>query len=132
MAVLGVLEFTQIGYLADNPTFRENADGSKVANFRVITNVVWKDKTSQEEKQRVEGFPYEVWGQAAENVRTLLKKGSHVYVKAEPYNHKFEGDNGTQYSVRFSVREWRLLDRAEKGQPTDTGGKVPESEEPAF
>jgi len=35
--IFGELEFKQIGHLAAAPTFRQNDDGSKVANFRVIT-----------------------------------------------------------------------------------------------
>ncbi|HEP6430795.1 TPA: single-stranded DNA-binding protein [Burkholderia cenocepacia] len=108
MATYGELEFRQIGYLAADPSFRKNGD-QKVVNFRVLTNEVWKDKGTQEEKSRVEGFNYELWGEGAEHFADRMKKGRRVYVVGQPRNDSYEKDGVTQYGVRIRVSRWQDL-----------------------
>jgi single-strand DNA-binding protein len=112
--IFGELEFRQIGNLAAAPTFRQNDDGSKVANVRVITNIGWTDKRTGEQKDRAEGFNFEVWGEGAEHIRKL-ESGQEIYIVAEPYNHKYEKDGEPQYSIRFRVTRWRALGRKGTG-----------------
>ncbi|WP_199028885.1 single-stranded DNA-binding protein [Ralstonia sp. ASV6] len=123
MTIRGELEMTQIGFLADNPQFRKNPDGSKVANFRVITNVTWKDKNTQEEVSRAEGFPYELWGESAEIFADMMKKGYRVYVKGEPRNEKYELDGVTRYGVRIRVTKWENLTKIDRPDQA-TGGEA--------
>lgn len=120
--IFGELEFKQIGRLASAPSFRKNPDGSKVANFRVITNVGWKDKASGEFKDRAEGFRFELWGDSAERL-SELPTGQEIYVVAEPYNHRYEHNGETRYEVRFRVTRWRELGRkAAPGSPDAAAG----------
>jgi len=123
MTVRGELEMVQIGFLADNPTFRKNPDGSKVANFRVITNVVWKDKNTQEEAGRAEGFNYELWGESAEFFADMMKKGYRVYVRGEPRNDQYEVEGVTRYGVRIRVSKWENLTKIDRPDQT-TGGEA--------
>ena len=123
MTVRGELEMTQIGFLADNPTYRKNGDGSEVANFRVITNVVWKDKNTQEDMGRPEGFNWEVWGPGAKYFVDIMKKGSRVYVKGEPRNDQYEVDGVKHYGVRFRVSKWENLSKIDRPDET-TGGET--------
>jgi len=133
--IFGELEFKQIGRLADNPTYRLNANGTKVANFRVITNVGWKDKTTGEMMDRAEGFRYELWGDPAERI-AQLQKGAEIYVVAEPYNDRHEvAGEATRYEIRFRVTKWRELGRRGKtdnaadaprgGDASSEGGDIP-------
>ena len=112
--IFGELEFRQIGNLAAVPTFRQNDDNSKVANFRVITNIGYNVKATGEQKDRAEGFNFELWGEGAEHIRKL-ESGQEIYVVAEPYNHRYEKDGETHYSIRFRVTRWRALGRKATG-----------------
>ncbi len=125
MSVRGELEMVQIGFLADNPTFRQNPDGSKVANFRVITNIVWKDKNTQSERSRAEGFNWELWGEGAAFFAEIMKKGHRVYVKGEPRNDQYEGEGGvTRYGVRIRVSKWETLTKVDRAdQPAGGDGR---------
>ena len=125
----GELEFRQTGRLAAPPSFRQNPNGSKVANFRLITNVSWKDKASGEQKDRAEGFPYELWGEQAEVLKNLnLDKGTEISIKAEPMNDKYKDEQTGEdrYRVRFRVTWWRLHGRrpenATSGASAPAGG----------
>lgn len=120
MAIYGELEMKQIGFLAADPTFRKNADGSMVANFRVITNIGWKDKASGEPKSRAEGFNYEIWGESAKTLAERVKKGDEIYVVSEPRNDQYEADGVTHYTVRHNVNRWRRFAKREQGQ--EVGG----------
>lgn len=119
--IFGEMQFSQIGYLADNPTFKQNADGSMVANFRLITNVGWKDKGSQELKSRAEGFNYEIWGESGRVLAERIEKGDQLYVVSEPRNDQYvDGNNVKHYSVRFRVNRWQRLGK--RGQDQEVGG----------
>ena len=127
MAVYGELEFRQIGFLVADPTYRKNG-AQKVVNFGVVTNVVWKDKATQGEKSRVEGFDYELWGEGAEHFAERMRKGSRVYVVGEPRNDRYENGSVTQYSIRIRVLRWQDLSskpQEQSGKPRqDIGGRV--------
>ncbi|ABO60181.1 single-stranded DNA-binding protein (plasmid) [Burkholderia vietnamiensis] len=136
MATYGELEFRQIGYLAADPSFRKNGD-QKVVNFRVLTNEVWKDKATQEERSRVEGFNYELWGEGAEHFAERMKKGRRVYVVGQPRNDSYEKEPGvTQYGVRIRVSRWQDLGApsqdADGKSRQDAGGAGIQEGEAAF
>ncbi len=106
MATHGVLASRQMGNLAADPTFYKNGD-QQVANFRVITNISWKDKGSGEERERVEAFNWELWGPSAENFVLRMKKGRRVYVEGEQRNDVYEKDGVKHYGVRFVCDLWQ-------------------------
>ncbi|CAE6822569.1 Single-stranded DNA-binding protein [Paraburkholderia domus] len=122
MAIHGELEFVQIGFLAADPTFRQNGD-DMVVNFRVITTETWRDRVTKEERTRSEGFNYELWGPSAEHFKNRMSSGSQVYVKGQPRNDSYEKEGVTHYGVRIRVSRWRALDRQEKNdQPVSGAG----------
>lgn len=131
--IFGELEMKQIGNLAEAPTFRQNENGSKVANFRLITNVRWKDKASGDFKDRAEGFNYELWGEGAEHIRAL-ERGQQLYVSAEPYNDSYEVNGEKRYQIRFRVTRWVVLGGrkgAPNGKPDQAaGGEIPADSDP--
>jgi single-strand DNA-binding protein len=122
MASNGLNRFEQIGYLADNPSFKIMPSGEKVTNFRVITNEFWIDKETKEKKERAEGFAYEVWGESAEHFVNIMKKGQRIYVEATLRNHKYQDEKTGEdkYRIRFRTERWLNLDRNEGG---DGGGE---------
>jgi single-strand DNA-binding protein len=132
----GELEFRQNGRLAAPPSFKKNPNGSKVANFRLITNVSWRDKASGEQHDRAEGFGFELWGDQAEVFANLnLDKGTELTVKAEPINHTYKDEKTGEdrYRIRFRVTSWRLHGgRRTEGAATGTSAPVggDASEEP--
>lgn len=105
--IFGELSFTQIGNLAEAPSYRKNPDGSEVANLRVITTVSWKNRDSEGYSERAEGFRFEAWGPQAAKLAEL-SKGSEIYIEAEPRNASREPEGGgdTIYFIRFVVRKW--------------------------
>lgn len=117
MAANGILEMKQIGFMAANPDYKVNANGTKVANFRVITNVFWNDKDA-ERQERPEGFRYELWGDSAENFVKIVKQGHRVYVESEPRNNEYvDPTTGEKrYNIRFVVNKWLILEKKDASQ----------------
>lgn len=105
-----VLEMRQIGYLSADPELRETA-GDPVASFRLITNLSWRDKQSGDIRERAEGFRYEIWGEAARNLMKYAKKGSQLYIEAQPRNDSYGEGDDKKFQIRFRVTKWKLLDR---------------------
>lgn len=115
MASNGILELTQIGYLAANPDYKVTPDGKKVANFVVITNESWFDKGTEEERERAESIRYEIWGDSAENLHKIVQKGHRIWVQSEPRNNEYTDNDGKKvYNMRFVVNKWLTLEKKQR------------------
>lgn len=112
MATNGLIEGKQIGYLAADPTFKKNANGSMVSNFRLLTNMSYTLKDSDKPVDETVGIFYELWGKSAENFVSFMKKGSRVCVDFTIRNDEYEdpANPGKKiYRDRYRVTKWLSL-----------------------
>lgn len=82
-----------LGNLVADPEARMTPSGTAVANFRVATNRVFKDKTGQKQEQ-AEFHNVVAWGRQAEIVREYLKRGRLVFVEGRLQTRSWEGQDG--------------------------------------
>lgn len=117
-----MLRIEQLGYAGAAPELRYTTTGVAVAKVRVGTTERWKSGDG-ELKERTTWVYWEVWGESAENMAKLVKKGSLLFVDGGMRNDSWEDKEGkTQYRDRHVVSMWRLLDRKPKsGEGTDAG-----------
>lgn len=120
MASNGLLRTEQIGFLAADPQLKQTS-GDPVVSFRVLTNEFWKDKQSGEDRERVEGVFYELWGDSATALAKLMKKGGRIYVLSEQRTEQYQKDGETKYATKQIVRRWLNLDRVEKAEGGEGG-----------
>ena len=69
----GVNKVTLIGNLGNDPELRSTQSGSAVANITLATSESWRDKETQETKERVEWHRVIFFGRLAEVVNNYLR-----------------------------------------------------------
>ena len=73
-----------IGNLGKDPEVRITQDGTKVAVLSVATSEQWKDRATEERKERVEWHRVVVFNaRLAEIAERYLKKGQRIYVEGQ-------------------------------------------------
>jgi len=80
----GVNKVILIGNLGKDPEVRYMPNGNAVANITLATSESWKDKTSGEQQEKTEWHRVVMFRRLGEIAGEYLKKGSKVYIDADP------------------------------------------------
>jgi single-strand DNA-binding protein len=107
------------GYLGDAPEIRYYPDGTATTTVSLATTKRWKDKTTQQPKERTDWHRVVFNGRSAEAAGEYLGKGSHIFVDGELRNRSYEKDGQKRY-VTEVVGNFQMIDR----KPVDAD-KVP-------
>ena len=83
--------------------------GSSVANFSVATSERFKDKQTQEWKEKAEFHNVTVFGKTAENCGKYLGKGSQIYVEGRLQTDTYEKDGQKHYSTKIKADSVQFL-----------------------
>ncbi|WP_331828704.1 single-stranded DNA-binding protein [Candidatus Blochmannia sp. SNP] len=94
MANRGINKVILIGYLGQDPETRYMSNGNIVTNISVATTESWKDKQTNEFKERTEWHRVVLFGKLAEIASEYLHKGSQVYVEGSLKTRKWQNQNG--------------------------------------
>ena len=106
----GVNKVTLIGNLGNDPELRSTQSGSAVANITLATSESWRDKETQETKERVEWHRVIIFGRLAEVVNEYLRKGSQVYVEGRIQTRKWQDKDGNdRYTTEIVANEMQML-----------------------
>jgi single-strand DNA-binding protein len=87
-----------IGNLGKDPMVKE-VNNSKVANFSVAVTDYYKDKDSDEFKEKTMWFNVTAWGGHAEKVQQKCVKGTQVIISGKLENKSYEGKDGIKRYV---------------------------------
>ena len=106
----GVNKVTLIGNLGNDPELRSTQSGGAVANITLATSESWRDKETQETKERVEWHRVIFFGRLAEVVNEYLRKGSQVYVEGRIQTRKWQDKDGNdRYTTEIVANEMQML-----------------------
>ncbi|UOY04467.1 single-stranded DNA-binding protein [Candidatus Blochmanniella pennsylvanica] len=94
MANRGINKVILIGYLGQEPAVRYMSSGSMVTNISVATTESWKDKQTNEFKEKTEWHRVVLFGKLAEIASEYLHKGSQVYIEGSLKTRKWQNQNG--------------------------------------
>lgn len=83
-----------IGRLGKDPEIRSMQNGDKVASFSLATGEKWKDKSSGEEKERVEWHSIVVFGPLVRVIEQYLEKGKRVFIEGAIRTRKWQDKEG--------------------------------------
>jgi single-strand DNA-binding protein len=98
-----------IGNLGADPETRYLPSGDAVANIRIATTEVWKDKGG-EKQEHTEWHRIAFFGKLAEIAGEYLKKGSPVYVEGRIRTRKWQDKEGQEkYSTEIVADRMQLL-----------------------
>ena len=84
-----------LGNLGRDPEIRSMQSGSKMATFSMATSKRWRDKNTQEQRDKTSWHNIVVFGDGlADIVEKYVKKGSKIYVEGELQTRKWQDQAG--------------------------------------
>ncbi len=99
-----------IGNVTRDAELRTTTGGQSVVTLGVATNERWKDKATNETKERTEFHNVVVWGDLAKAVQAGVKKGQRVYVSGRVQTRTFETQAGQKrYTTEIIADQVTLL-----------------------
>ena len=123
-----------IGRLGDDPQVRYLPDGKAAATISIGCSEKWKDKQTQEQKERTEWVRCTSFGKLAEIMGEYLRKGSLVYVSGKMQTKKWQDQNGQdRYTTEIVISEMKMLgsksDNQGAQQPQQGGWGQPQQQQ---
>ena len=89
-----------LGRLGGDPEIRVSQDGNKIARFSVATSESWKDKNTNEKKDRTEWHRIVIFSAGlAEVAEKYLKKGSQIYIEGQIRHRKYTDQSGMEKNI---------------------------------
>ena len=106
----GINKVILVGNLGADPETRYTANGSAVANVRIATTEVWRDRQSGDQQERTEWHRVVFFGRLAEIASEYLRKGSQVYVEGRLQTRKWQGQDGQdRWTTEIVANEMQML-----------------------
>lgn len=98
-----------IGNLGRDPEIRQTQDGSKLASLTVATTEYWKDKNTNERRDRTEWHRVVIFNERlCEISEKYLHKGSKVYLEGQLQTRKWTDNNGQErYTTEIVLQRFR-------------------------
>lgn len=123
-----------VGNLGKDPEVRMTQDGTKIVNLSLATSENWRDKDTQERKERTEWHRVVIFNEKLADVADkYLRKGSKIYIEGQLQTRKWTDQTGQErYTTEVVVPRFRgeitMLDSA---RSQGTGGESDAFEMPA-
>ena len=95
-----------LGNLGRDPEIRSMQSGAKMASFSIATSKRWKDRNTQEQKEKTSWHNIVVFGDGlVDIVEKYVKKGSKLYVEGELQTRKWQDQDGNdRYSTEVILQ----------------------------
>ena len=119
-----------LGNLGKDPDIRTMNSGSKVASFSLATSKRWKDKITQEQKDKTSWHNIVVFGDGLVGiVEKYVRKGSKIYIEGEIQTRKWQDPDGNdRYTTEVVVQGYNcnltLLDSRNSNNNTEEPLKI--------
>lgn len=97
MAYMNRMEL--MGNLGKDPELRYLPDSTPTATVSLAYSEKWRDKTTQEMRERTEWFSVVLYGRQAETVCRHMRKGDCLFVCGKMQSRRFTDRNGAERTV---------------------------------
>lgn len=112
-----------VGHLGGNPELKYMQNGNAVCNFSVAVSESWRDKNTNENRERTTWYRVAVWGPQAEHCNTYLGKGSQVMVIGNVSARGYMSNGEAKASLDLRANSVRFLSKSENNnQPLQADG----------
>lgn len=116
----GVNKVILIGNLGQDPDIRYMPNGNAVANISMATSESWKDKTTQEDREKTEWHRVVFFSKLAEIVSRYLVSGSQIYIEGKLQTRKWQDKDGNdRYTTEIVANQMQMLDKRGKVVSSD-------------
>lgn len=125
---MSVNKTTLVGFLGGDPEIRYMPDGTPVATLSLATTDFWKDKKTNEKKEKTEWHRVVFFNGLAEVAGEYLKKGGQIYIEGKLRTRKWtDKQNVERYTTEIVGNELQMLGK----KPVDDQVKAPAHTAPA-
>ena len=95
-----------LGNLGRDPEIRSMQSGNKMATFSIATSKRWKDKSTQEFKDKTSWHNIVVFSEGlVDIVEKYVKKGTKIYIEGELQTRKWQDQDGNdRYSTEVILQ----------------------------
>ncbi len=112
-----------VGNLGGDPELRYLQSGRAVCNFSVAVSERWRDRQTEERRERTTWYRVAVWGGQAETCNTYLSRGRQVMVIGNVQARGYVNNNGEAVaSLDLTARDVRFLGGRDGDQQGGRGG----------
>jgi single-strand DNA-binding protein len=112
----GINKAILIGRLGSDPEVRYTPSGVAVANFNIATSEEWKDKDTDEKKERTEWHRIVAWRKLGEICGEYLSKGRQVYIEGRIQTRSWEDKDGNKrYTTEIVANDVQFLGGRDAG-----------------
>jgi single-strand DNA-binding protein len=116
MEMSGINKAIIVGRLGRDPEIRYTPGGVAIANFSVATSEEWKDKESNEKKERTEWHRIVAFAKLGEICGEYLSKGKLVYIEGKIQTRSWEDKDGNKkYTTEIVASDVQFLDKKDSG-----------------
>lgn len=98
-----------IGRLGQDPEVKYLPGGDAVCNLSLATSERWKDKNTNEQKEKTEWHKVVIFGKLAEVAGQYLKKGALVFFQGKLETRMWEKDGEKRYSTEIRANQMTML-----------------------
>jgi len=106
------------GYFGNDVDMRSFPDGTPVGNFSVAETKKWKDKETQQPREKTTWFRCVAIGKRAEVISQYFQKGREILItQSEFRTREYEKDGVKQYMSEFLVNGFEFC-----GKKSSDGG----------
>jgi single-strand DNA-binding protein len=97
-----------IGRLGNDPEIRTTQDGRSVVSFSLATSDTWRDKNTNERKERTEWHRVVIFNEGLSKVvEQYVKKGSRVYLEGQLQTRKWQDQSGQEkYTTEIVLQNY--------------------------
>lgn len=98
-----------VGNLGKDPEVRMTQDGVKIVNLAIATSEQWRDRDTQERKERTEWHRVVIFNEKLADVADkYLRKGAKVYLEGQLQTRKWTDQNGQErYTTEVVIPRFR-------------------------
>ena len=117
-----------LGNVGGDPVIRSTQDGKKIATFSLATSEKWKDKSSNEAREKTEWHRIVVFSEGLVGIiEKYVKKGSKLFVEGSLQTRKWKNNDSIEKSITEIVLQGfnnkiEIIDnRKDNGNSVDYG-----------
>lgn len=119
-----------LGNVGQAPVIRTTQDGKKIATFSLATTEKWKDKSSNEAREKTDWHNIVVFSEGLVGIiEKYVKKGSKLFVEGSLQTRKWKNNDGIEKNITEIVlqgfnNKLEIIDNRK-----DNGNSVDDEEE---
>ena len=120
-----------IGRIAADIDCRYTQNGEQVANFPIAINERYKDKHTNELREKTEYVRVVAFRRTAEIIGQYCKKGDQIYIEGKLQTRKWSDKNGQDhYTTEIIADQMQMLggkeDRGQRERQSEKPGRFPD------